>query len=120
MADKPLLIDTHCHLNFDSYDANRDEIVNKAAKAGVTRIIIPAVDVESAHQALELSKQYEGIFFAVGVHPNSTSDFDDATLKTIESLSRAEKVVAIGEIGLDYYWDKSPKNKQRESFSTLR
>ncbi len=118
MADKPLLIDTHCHLNFDSYDANRDDIVVKAAKAGVTRIIIPAVDVESAHQALALSQQYEGIFFAAGVHPNSTADFDATTLETIASLSKEDKVVAIGEIGLDYYWDKSPKDKQHEALES--
>lgn len=116
MVDRPLLIDTHCHLNFESFDANRDEIISKAAKAGVTRIIIPAVDIESAHQALALSQQYEGVFFAVGVHPTSTSDFDDATLKAVETLSHEEKVLAIGEIGLDYYWDKSPKVKQREAF----
>lgn len=118
MVDRPLLIDTHCHINFESFDANRDEIITNAAKAGVTRIIIPAVDIESSHQALALSQQYEAVFFAVGVHPTSTSDFDDVTLATIESLSHNEKVVAIGEIGLDYYWDKSPKHKQHEALKS--
>jgi len=116
MTDKALLIDTHCHLNFDSYDENRGEIVEKAASAGVTRIIIPAVDIETAHQALNLSQQYDGVYAAVGVHPNSTANFTDETLSAIETLSHREKVVAIGEIGLDYYWDKSSKDKQRESF----
>lgn len=116
MTDNPLLIDTHCHLNFDSYDANRDEIAAQAADVGVTRIIIPAVDIESAHQALDLSQQYEGIYAAVGVHPNSTANFSDDTLAEIETLSHREKVIAIGEIGLDYHWDKSPKAKQRSSF----
>lgn len=110
------MIDTHCHLNFDAFDANRDIIIDSAAKVGVTRIIIPAVDVETTQQALDLSQQYEGIFAAVGVHPNSTADFSDDTLAHIEKQSQQPKVIAIGEIGLDYHWDKSPKAKQISSF----
>ncbi|GAB5489820.1 MAG: TatD family hydrolase [Phototrophicaceae bacterium] len=116
MPTKPTLIDTHCHLNFERYDADRDDIVQKAIDNGVTRIIIPAVDIESAEQALALSEQYEGVFVAVGVHPNSTADFDADDLAKIEALSHHEKVISIGEIGIDYHWDKSPKAKQRESF----
>ncbi|MDQ7033394.1 MAG: TatD family hydrolase [Anaerolineae bacterium] len=110
------MIDTHCHLNFDAFDANRDSIVDSAAQVGVTRIIIPAVDIETTQQALDLAQQYEGIFAAVGVHPNSTANFTDNILAHIEKQSYQPKVVAIGEIGLDYHWDKSPKEKQISSF----
>jgi TatD DNase family protein len=110
------MIDTHCHLNFDAYDKNRAAVIEAAAKAGVTRIIIPAVDVETSKQAIDLSQQYAGIFAAVGVHPNSTADFNDAILAQIEELSHQPKIIAIGEIGLDYYWDKSPKEKQIAAF----
>ena len=110
------MIDTHCHLNFDAYDDNRAAIVEAATKADVTRIIIPAVDVESSKQAIDLTKQYEGVFAAVGIHPNSTSDFSEAILAQIEELAHQPKIIAIGEIGLDYYWDKSPKEKQIPAF----
>ncbi|MGJ3241018.1 MAG: TatD family hydrolase [Anaerolineae bacterium] len=116
MSVPPIFVDTHCHLNFDSYDVDRDAIVQAAADAGVTRIVIPAVDVETAQQSLHLSQQYEGVYVAVGVHPNSTAHFDDSTCESIEALSHHAKVVAIGEIGLDYYWDKSPKAQQRQAF----
>ncbi|MGB7338149.1 MAG: TatD family hydrolase [Phototrophicaceae bacterium] len=113
---KPIFIDTHCHLNFDSFDANRDEIIQQASAVGVTRLIIPAVDLESSQQALDLSSQHEGIFAAVGVHPNSTADFNEQTRQQVRQLSFKDHVVAIGEIGLDYYWDKSPKSTQKVAF----
>jgi TatD DNase family protein len=116
MSDKSLLIDTHCHLTFDRYDDDRQKIIEGAAQAGVTRIIIPSVDVENTPQILELAQSHEGIYASVGVHPNSTSHFDKETLVAIKQQSYEAKVVAVGEIGLDYYWDKSPKDKQKAAF----
>jgi TatD DNase family protein len=110
------MIDTHCHLNFDAYAENRDTIIQAAAAVGVTRIIIPAVDVASSQQAIELTQQYPGIFAAVGVHPNSTADFSATVLAQIAELSYQPKIIAIGEIGLDYYRDKSPKGQQLAAF----
>jgi TatD DNase family protein len=110
------MIDTHCHLNFDAFDNIRDTIIDSAAQVGVTRIIIPAVDVESTPSAIELTQQYEGIFAAVGVHPNSTADFSEDTIAQLEQQAQQPKIIAVGEIGLDYYWDKSPKDKQRAAF----
>jgi len=112
----PSMIDTHCHLNFDAYDADRDKIIKAAMAADVTRIIIPGVDVASTQSAFDLVQQYDGIFVAVGVHPNSTADFSDESLTAIEAFSHQPKVVAIGEIGLDYYRDRSPKEKQIAAF----
>ncbi len=109
------LIDTHCHINFDSYDEDRDEIIIRAADAGVTRIINPAVDMETSRDILRLVGKYSGMYGAVGVHPTSTADFNSAWLEELSTLASHSKVVAIGEIGLDYHWDTSPKEKQFEA-----
>lgn len=112
-----MMIDTHCHLNFENYDDDRGQVIAAAAAAGVTRILIPAVDPDTSQQAIDLAQQFPSrIFAAVGVHPNSTADFSAGTLQQVEALSHQEGVVSIGEIGLDYYWDKSPKEKQIEAF----
>ncbi len=110
------MIDTHCHLNFESYDADRDEVIARAAAAGVTRVINPGVDAESSRAATVLAARHAGIYAAVGIHPNDTASFNEADLTEIEALVAAPKVVAIGEIGLDYHWDDSPKAKQFEAF----
>jgi TatD DNase family protein len=106
------LVDTHCHLNFDNYDEDRSDVVNRAAEVSVTRIINPAVDLETSRESLHLAKAYPGVYAAVGIHPNSTADFAASMLDEIKSAAREPKVVAIGEIGLDYYWDNSPKKMQ--------
>lgn len=110
------LIDTHCHLNFDSYGEDRDAVIERARAAGVTRVINPAVDLETSEAAIQLSQQYPGIYAAVGVHPNSSADFDENQINQIATLAKEAKVVAIGEIGLDYHWDESPKAKQFQAF----
>lgn len=110
------LIDTHCHLNFHKYNDDRDAVIHRAKEAGVNRVIIPAIDLESCQEAIDLSDQYDGIYTAVGIHPNSTTDFDETMLKAVREWSSHEKVVSIGEIGLDYHWDKSPKDVQRKAF----
>lgn len=110
------LVDTHCHLNFEGFDADRDQVIVRAAHAGVTSVIIPAIDAQTAHEAVALAGQHPGIYAAVGIHPNDTAGFTDAMLTPIRALANRAKVVAIGEIGLDYYWDKSPKADQRRAF----
>lgn len=110
------LIDTHCHLDFNSYDDMRDDIIREAAANDVTRIINPGTDLDRSRAALQLADTYPGVYAAVGVHPTSTSNFGDRTLAAIRDLAAHPKNVAIGEIGLDYYWDKSPKEKQWDSF----
>lgn len=110
------MIDTHCHINFEAYDEDRPQVIERAALAGVTLIINPGVDVESSREGVALAAQYEGIYAAVGLHPNSTADWDESQLDIFAALAGESKVVAIGEIGLDYYWDKSPKEKQFAAF----
>ncbi|MEP7291834.1 MAG: TatD family hydrolase [Chloroflexota bacterium] len=110
------MIDTHCHLNFDGYDPDREDVIARAAAAGVTRVINPGVDQATSRAALDLATRCEGIFAAVGIHPNDTASFSDADLGWIELLARQPKVVAIGEIGLDYHWHESPKAMQFKAF----
>lgn len=108
-----MLVDTHCHLDFDRYDEDRDAVIERAFEVGVERIIIPAVDLELIPNILKLTERYAGVFAAVGIHPNSTAALPDGWLYEIENFAEHDNVVAIGEIGLDYYWDKSPKAVQQ-------
>ena len=107
------LVDTHCHLNFHRYDADRDLVLRRARAAGVKRIIIPAIDLESCRQALDLAEKHDGLYVAVGIHPNSCSDFSTSSLGALRRFAVHERVVAIGEIGLDYYRDRCPKAMQQ-------
>lgn len=109
-------MDTHCHLNFDAYEADRDEVIAQAASAGVTRIIVPAVDLQTSREAIALAEQYAGVYAAVGIHPNNTATFTEADIVALRALLPHPKVVAIGEIGLDYHWDDSPPAQQQLAF----
>jgi len=113
------LIDTHCHLDFYAYDGIRDEVIRRAADAGVTRIIDPGTDLERSQAAVQLAVTYPGVYAGVGIHPNSTADFAPAMLDDLRVMAAHPKVVAIGEIGLDYYRDHSPPAKQRQAFEAL-
>lgn len=112
------MIDTHCHLNFDSYRDDLEAVIARAAAAGVTHVIVPAIDPDTSRDILDLCSRHAGLFAAVGIHPNSSADFTPALLKPLADVAAHPKVVAIGEIGLDYYWDKSPKPKQFEAFES--
>ena len=114
----PSLIDTHCHLYFQAYADDLDEVIRRAADAGVRQLIAPAIDLDSCGEALALSQAYSSVFCALGIHPNSSGDANPACIKQIRSWSHRDKVIAIGEIGLDYYWDKSPKPVQIKWFET--
>ncbi|MCB9436053.1 MAG: TatD family hydrolase [Anaerolineales bacterium] len=110
------LIDTHCHLDFEAYDDDRTAIIERAVDAGVTRIINPGIDIETSQAAIRLSETNDGVYAAVALHPNSTATWSPEAIAALEMLADHPKVVAIGEIGLDYYWDKSPKAVQRAAF----
>jgi TatD DNase family protein len=112
-----MLIDTHCHLDFERFDEDRQAVVQRAAEAGVERIVMPALDLENCRAVLALTEQFEGVFAAVGIHPNSSAEWQDNWIDEIRAFAGHEKVVAIGEIGLDYYWDSSPKAVQQRALS---
>lgn len=114
---KPVLIDTHCHLDFDSFDEDRDVLVERSRDAGVIGIVVPALDLDNIPAILALTERYDGVYAAVGIHPNSSAGWQDDWLGKVRAAAGHPKVVAIGEIGLDYYWDKSPRSVQRRAFS---
>ena len=111
-----MLIDTHCHLDWSAFDSDRDEVIRRAVDSGVTRMITIGVDVASSRRAIELAEQYAAVYAAVGVHPNDCAGFDTALLNEIRSLARHPKVVAVGEIGLDYYWHMVDHDTQTRAF----
>ena len=111
-----MFIDTHCHLNFHQFDDDRDAVVQRAWEAGVAVIINPAVDLATSRQAIELAERYPGVYAQVGVHPNDTADFGPETVAELAELAAHPKVVAIGEIGLDYYWERVPHDRQWAAF----
>lgn len=111
-----MLIDTHAHLNSEKFLDVVEETIAKAHKAGVEKIVVVGFDRETNRNAVKLAEQYENIFAVVGWHPVDAIDFTEEDLQEVEKLASHEKVVAIGETGLDYYWDKSPKEVQKEVF----
>ncbi len=111
-----MLVDTHCHLDWNAFDADRDEVIRRAIDGGVARMLTIGVDVLSSRRAIELAEQYAEVYAAVGVHPNDCADFDAAMLQEVRSLAQQPKVIAIGEIGLDYYWHKVDHGVQARAF----
>lgn len=112
-----MFTDTHCHLDFDSYDADRPEVILRARLAGLAFIVNPGVDLPSAGAVLQLTEDYPGyIYAALGIHPNYSADCEQDHIARLEELATAPGVVAIGEIGLDYYRDYSPPEQQRRAF----
>jgi TatD DNase family protein len=115
--DIPLnYVDTHCHLNFEIFDQDRDLIVEKARKLGVTRILIPGIDIETSTSAIACAQKYPAVYAAVGIHPNSGLTWTNSSLNDLRRLAGDKKVVAIGEIGLDYYRRNTPKDVQVSIF----
>nr|BAL53215.1 hydrolase, TatD family [uncultured Chloroflexota bacterium]BAL54771.1 hydrolase, TatD family [uncultured Chloroflexota bacterium] len=108
------LTDTHCHLDLERFAADRDQVLLRAQAAGLIRILIPALHETSGEAALQLARSSPMLYAAVGVHPTEARRWTAETLQTLRKQAQAEKVVAIGEIGLDYYWDAAPPKLQRE------
>lgn len=110
------LFDTHCHLDFEPYAEDRAAVIARARAAGVQQMVIPAVDLANMERARAIVEAEDGILMAVGIHPNSTAAWSPEYLGSLRAWAQAPKVVALGEIGLDYYWDKSPKTVQQRAF----
>ncbi len=110
------LVDTHCHLNFDEFEQDRQQVIERSRAAGVCKILIPGIDLETSRSAIKLALDYPEIYAAVGVHPNSGIEWTNNTLSNLKQLAAEKKVVAIGEIGLDYYRTFTLKGLQRQIF----
>lgn len=111
-----MYIDTHAHLFYPNFEGEVQEVIERANLAGVKYIIVPGTDLATSKKAIDLAEDYESVFAAVGVHPHDTNEWEDSFLNKLEEFSNHKKVVAIGEIGLDYYYDFSPKEKQLKAF----
>ena len=120
-----MLTDTHCHLDFNKFDEDRDAVIQRAIEAGLTRILVPALDFESSLSAIKLAASHPNIYAAVGFHPTDLDKWNENSINELRSLvisggGTNNKIVAIGEIGLDYYWVKEPDKRafQQHSFKT--
>ena len=112
-----MIFDTHAHYDSNGFSADRDEVLSALPAAGVTLVVNPGCDVESSRQAIALAEQYPHVYAAVGIHPGDCDGCTEADLEAIRAMAAHEKVVAIGEIGLDYYWkDNAPKEFQQDIF----
>lgn len=110
-------IDTHTHLYVEEFNNDRDVVVNHAIENGVKKMILPAIDSQTTGQMVALSKKYpDNCFIAAGLHPTSVKENFRDELKKVEKLLAKENCVAIGETGIDLYWDKTYENEQKESF----
>lgn len=111
-----MLFDTHVHLNARQFADDRDQVIERAKEAGVSKMVVVGFDEETIPLAIEIAETYDHIYAAVGWHPVSAIYYEDKHLDWIKSLTEHPKVVALGEMGLDYHWDTSPKDIQEDVF----
>lgn len=111
-----MLFDTHAHLNATQFNEDVEQVIERARAEGVSHIVVVGFDRPTIERAMELADQYSFIYAAVGWHPVDAIHMTDDDLMMIEQLAAHPKVVALGEMGLDYYWDQSPKEVQKEVF----
>src|SRR3989304_10105447 len=110
------LVDTHCHLSLPEFENDLEEVLRRAEEAGVAKIVVPGIDLESSVRAVRLAERYSQVYAAVGVHPHAASTWGASIETALADLMCSGRVVAVGEIGLDYYRDLSPREVQREAF----
>ncbi len=108
-----MLFDSHAHLDDEKFDTDRDEVIKSLKDEGLSYVVNIGADIKSSRNSVELAKKYDFIYAAVGVHPHDAAEMCDADIEELEELSKYEKVVAIGEIGLDYHYDDTDKEAQK-------
>ena len=113
-----MLIDTHCHVLSSEYD-NPDDIIKECFDEGLDKMIINGFDKNSSFEAVSLSKKYKNVYASIGIGPENIDSYDDDTIDDFKRIINENKIVAIGEIGLDYYWTKETKEKQIKVFKSM-
>lgn len=111
--------DSHSHYNDEKFDEDREQILEEIYKAGVTKVIVAGYDINSSKKAVDLSKKYKYIYAICGISPNDIAETEneiEQQIEQIEKIAQSTKVVGIGEIGLDYYWNKENKELQKKAF----
>ena len=111
------IFDTHAHYDDEAFDADREEVLTGLKEQGIGTVVNVGASIASTKTTLALAEAHPFMYAAVGVHPNETAELTDADMKWLESLAENPKVVAIGEIGLDYYWDEPEREIQKHWFS---
>lgn len=110
------MIDSHSHIFHARYDADREDVITRAIERGIDHLLQVACNLPECHTVIDLAEKVPGIYAAVGVHPHDASTVDEAVVDAIEALLVHDKVVAWGEIGLDFYYDNSPREQQQTAF----
>jgi len=111
-----MFIDSHAHIQLSQFNRDRDAVLKRAHEVSVSHILAIGFDMETSLGAIELAEQHTHIYATVGMHPHDAKDLTDDTLKTFRELAAHRKVIALGEMGLDYYRDLSPRPGQKEAF----
>ena len=111
-----MLIDSHAHIQLSQFDRDRDTVLKRAQEAGISTILVIGFDMETSLGAVELAKRHPQIYATVGMHPHDAKDLTPDILKTFRELAAHPKVIALGEMGLDYYRNLSPRQLQKEAF----
>jgi len=111
-----MLIDTHAHIQFDQYASSCEEMLSDAAEQGVRYVVCPGIDLQSSQEAIQLAENYDEVYAVVGVHPHDCEDLPDDWLTQIEEMAAHPKVVALGEMGLDYFKEYTPRDLQQQVF----
>ncbi len=110
------LIDTHAHLDFEAFQENIDEILEKARSVGVEKIIVPGVTFDDSEKIINLIEKYDNLYGALAVHPSEVKNWNEDYYDLLKDYAQHEKIIAIGETGLDYYWDKTFIDTQKHVF----
>lgn len=111
-----MLVDTHAHLQWASFDRDREQVIRRAVRAGVKYVVNIGFNLEGCRKGIELAEKHSELYASVGIHPHNASQFNQDMLDELRRLSRNPEVVAIGEIGLDYYRNLSPRQEQKKAF----
>jgi TatD DNase family protein len=111
-----MLVDSHCHLQDRKFKGDRDDVIRRARDAGVTAMVCIGYDMESSRRAIEIANSHENIYAAIGVHPHDAKTLRPKDIDELARMADSAKVVAVGEIGLDYYRDLSPRDVQGQAF----
>lgn len=111
-----MLIDSHCHLNDRQFQRDQRQVLERARQEGVSTIVCVGYDLPSSREVVALAKRHSNLYVVVGVHPHDAKELDEAGIEALEKLAQSPRVVAIGEMGLDYYRDLSPRKVQQEVF----
>jgi TatD DNase family protein len=111
------MIDSHCHLNVDAFADDVDEVVDRAGAAGIHGILVPGIGLEESRRAVELARRFPGVRAAVGIHPHEALQWGEVAEERLREWAELPEVVAIGEIGLDFYRDWSPEDAQRRAYA---